>query len=313
MFFVAVILGTYNGESYLKEQIDSILNQEDVSVQVFARDDGSKDNTVKILRSYAGEYPNFHLLDNGNTQNKGVRNGFMEALKWAKSYSSEYDFFAFSDQDDVWLPQKLKCAIEKIQCSVNKNGAIYYSNKTIVDENLTEKYQEDFTEFNDFSNYLFVSHAYGCTMVINRTLADISCQFVSHYAHFHDDWIHRLAICIGADIVFDNNSYILYRQHGNNNCGTFATEDKSLSHLIKRAFLFSAQASDGQNRSQLSADILKNFSDIICEDYKHKLLLIADYKIKIRNRFLLIKTFNLKDRRLRDVIIWRIKVLLGYF
>ena len=309
---VAVILGTYNGEKYLKPQIESILKQEGVSVQVFARDDGSKDSTVQILRSYADKYSNFHLLDNGNTQNKGIRDGFMEALKWAKSYSTEYDFFAFSDQDDVWLPKKLNSAIEKIQDSVNKNGAIYYSNKTIVDENLTEKYQENFAESNDFSNFLFVSHAYGCTMVINRTLADIACQFVSHYAHFHDDWIHRLAICLGSDIVFDTNSYILYRQHGCNNCGTWATDDKSLLYLIKRTLSF-LKNDNGYNRGGFAFDILDHYRDRINVDIKEKLTIVANYKSGVRNKCKLLKIDLGSNRNLRDILIWKIKVLLGFF
>ncbi|MBR3568288.1 MAG: glycosyltransferase [Salinivirgaceae bacterium] len=312
MVSIAVVLGTYNGEKYLHQQLDSILNQQGVSVQIFARDDGSKDSTVQILRSYAGKYSNFHLLDNGNTSNIGVRDGFMTALKWALLFSDEYDYFAFADQDDVWLPKKLISGVEKIRESTNCNGALYYSNKTIADENLSVIYQEHFIEQNNFSNFYFVSRAYGCTIVINRILADLSCRYVSKYAHFHDDWIHRLAICLNSDIYFDINSYILYRQHGDNNCGTFATDDKSLSHLTKRALSF-IKNNDGYKRDLLASDILNNYGTILNDDAQSKLQTIADYKKKFGNRFRMIIKPNLSGRRTRDILIWRIKVLLGYF
>lgn len=312
MIPVAVILGTYNGESYLNAQIDSILRQEGVTVQIFARDDGSKDKTVDILRNYADTHDNFHLMDNGYTTNVGIKNSFMIALKWALSFSDEYDYFAFSDQDDVWLSKKLISGVEKIRESTNCNGALYYSNKTIVDENLSVLHQGHFIVQNSFSNFYFVSNAYGCTIVMNRTLANLSCQFVSRSAHFHDDWIHRLAICLGSDIVFDNESHILYRQHSNNNCGTFATDDKSLSHLTKRALSF-IKNKDGYKRDLLAADILNNYGTILSDDVKAKLQTIADYKKKFGNRFRLIIKPNLSGRRTRDILIWRIKVLLGYF
>lgn len=309
---IAVILGTYNGEIYLKEQIDSILNQKDVLVQIFARDDGSTDQTLKILKKYANSYSNFHLMNNGNTDNKGIKNGFMEALKWAISYSDRFEYFSFSDQDDIWLPQKLITAIKKIEKSNNHNGALYYSNKTIVDENLKIKYTENFIEYNDFSNFYFVSNAYGCTMVINRKLAILSTQFVSSLSHFHDDWIHRLAICLNADIVFDNNSYILYRQHNANACGTFATDDKKIGHLIKRTFVYILKGG-GYHRSELAKDILENYNNLINNEIKEKLKLVKEYKLNLKNKILLLTKADIKKRKKKEKIIWKIKVLLGYF
>ena len=92
---VAVILCTYNGEVYLKSQIDSILNQDSILVEIFARDDGSADRTLEILRQYGNRYSNFHLMNDGNTCNKGIKKGFMEALSWAISYSDDILYFAF--------------------------------------------------------------------------------------------------------------------------------------------------------------------------------------------------------------------------
>lgn len=310
MFSVAVILGTYNGEKYLQAQINSILGQVGVSVQIYARDDGSNDSTLNILRSYAISHTNFHLLNDGNTINKGIKYGFMETLEWALS-DNKSDFFAFSDQDDIWLPEKLITGIESIKDSLNANGALYYSNKTITDETLQILKQEHFEETNDFSNFLFVSRAYGCTIVMNRKLAQLCCQYVSKHAHYHDDWIHRLAICLNSDISFGTNSYILYRQHGDNNCGTWATDNKPFFYLVKRAFSF-FKNNDGYNRSGFANDILEHYDDRLNDEIKIKLTLIANYKKSFRNKIRLLNISLGNGRKWIDVFLLKIKILIGY-
>lgn len=309
---VAVVLCTYNGETYLENQIDSILNQNRVLVEIFVRDDGSTDRTLEILKHYANYYSNFHLMNNGNTCNKGIKKGFMEALNWAVSYSDDILYFAFSDQDDVWLPNKLIRGIEKIRKSTNKNGALYYSNKTVVDENLKVKYEEKLTGHNDFSDFYFVSCAYGCTMIINRKMAVLSSQTCSSASHFHDDWIHRLAISLESDIIFDDNSYILYRQHGDNVCGSFATEDKPLWYLIKRAFEYILKGK-GYERATLAMDIMNNYSHLMSEEIKENMKLIAEYKKSPQNKLQLLRKADISGRPAKERWIWKVKVLLGYF
>lgn len=308
---VAVILGTYNGEKYLENQIESILKQKDVSIQIFARDDGSTDRTIDILKKYAKQHRNFHLMNNGKTVNKGVRDGFMEALKWAFSYSDNLEYFAFSDQDDIWLPDKLTSAVKKIR-GENINGSLYYSNKTIVEENLKIRYTENFEFYNDFYDFYFVSKAYGCTLVINRRLAELSLKFVSDASHYHDDWIHRLAICLKAEIAFDKDSHILYRQHDSNQCGVIATESKGLMHLIRQTFNYMINGG-GHNRAKLARDIMNHYNDLLDADIMQKLGLIANYNQSLRNKIILIKRTNIKKRPCKEQFVWMMKVLLGYF
>ena len=100
---IAVLMSTYNGEEFLRDQIESILNQEKVNVTLYVRDDGSSDRTVEILSSYE-EQGKLKLICGKNC---GVGNSFMHLL-----YTSDqdFDFYAFSDQDDIWLPDKLYSA-----------------------------------------------------------------------------------------------------------------------------------------------------------------------------------------------------------
>ena len=105
---ILVMMSTYNGEKYIREQIDSILHQKDVKVDIVVRDDGSKDNTQNILKNYSSKYKNIKWSQGDNV---GPCKSFLELL-----YSSgEYEYYAFADQDDYWYPNKLKAATEKMK------------------------------------------------------------------------------------------------------------------------------------------------------------------------------------------------------
>jgi rhamnosyltransferase len=125
---VCVLLSTYNGEAYLREQIDSILAQIDVSVELIIRDDGSKDSTVKIINEYKNQYVNVLILD--SYKNLGPANSFMELLY----ASGDADYYAFAEQDDIWLPEKLSKAIGIIEhknIDGSSSPVLYASNQIL--------------------------------------------------------------------------------------------------------------------------------------------------------------------------------------
>ena len=125
---IAVLLSSYNGEQFIKEQIDSVLNQKECKVSLLVRDDGSTDNTIKILENYV---------------NKGNLNYYCgKNLKPAKSFldlvkhSPECEFYAFCDQDDVWEEDKLISAINQI--GDTSTPTCYHSAYMMVDKDLNE-------------------------------------------------------------------------------------------------------------------------------------------------------------------------------
>ena len=108
---VAVLLSTYNGEKYIRCQLESILNQRlDREFSIFVRDDGSNDNTVQILESY-----NDHRIVITRGNNLGANRSFLELIKKDKSLPSEYEFFSFADQDDQWHLDKLQIAVDMLE------------------------------------------------------------------------------------------------------------------------------------------------------------------------------------------------------
>lgn len=139
MYKVAILMSTYNGSRYLSEQIDSILCQEGADVTLYIRDDGSSDQTIDIIKKYAKKYQNI-ILTTG--QNVGVGNSFMQLVY---DCPDDFDYYAFSDQDDIWLKEKLKVAIDNIK--QKDTPTLYASNQMLVDENgkqISLRYSKDY-------------------------------------------------------------------------------------------------------------------------------------------------------------------------
>lgn len=216
---VLVIMATYNGEKYVSEQIESILSQENVSTRLYITDDCSTDRTYEICTKYASE--NDNVVVHRNNQNKRVARNFMNVLY--ETDIAQFDYYAFSDQDDVWLPDKLAHAIAKLdKCS--SDAALYYSDVTNVDANL----ENGRGEYYPFAPYvlslkllLTVNWASGCTMVFNRSFAEVITSYVPQtWPRLHDGWAHLVALAHGWTVPDLEHAYILRRITGDNQVGT---------------------------------------------------------------------------------------------
>ena len=120
---VAVLMSTYNGEDYLAEQINSILNQTYQNIHLFIRDDGSTDNTMSIIEEFIGN-PKVSVIKSGD--NLGYKNSFLMLLKTVVDLKKKYQYISFSDQDDVWLKDKILVSIKKLEKDDGKYR-IYFS------------------------------------------------------------------------------------------------------------------------------------------------------------------------------------------
>ena len=225
---VCILMSTYNGEKYLKEQLDSILCQKDVKIKLLVRDDSSTDKTVEILEKYKEK----KLLEYYSGENLKPAHSFMNLLYNAP----EADYYAFSDQDDFWMDNKLKEAIIKLKTTSPKKEAIYFSNVEVVDSNLNHISYGSNKKRISLSSSFVHSPAIGCTMVINKNMREkiIEKDIKNLEIGLHDSWIYRVALIINAYIIYDENSYIKYRQHENNVVG--AKKDKKILTSIKEIF-----------------------------------------------------------------------------
>ncbi len=224
---VQVLLSSYNGENYIKEQLDSILNQEGVEIQLLIRDDGSTDGTRSILAEYEQQWNNISVIYGTNV---GVIQSFFLLLEQAEDYS----YIALADQDDVWLKPKLKRAIERIKEQEQGNPIVYCSAKQLVDAKLNPlpspiKYPNVRAEF---GNALVENMCTGCTCVINQAMVQLLKGKQPTFTIMHDFWIYLVGTCFGT-VIYDEESYIYYRQHGANELGTATSVFENYKRRIK--------------------------------------------------------------------------------
>ena len=204
---ILVLMSTYNGEKFLDKQIESILGQEKVNIDILIRDDGSTDGTPTILKKYEKKYDNIKIILGDNI---GYEKSFLYLVKES---SIDYDYYAFSDQDDVWLPNKLSRAITFFD---NTNICqMYWSNAMLVDEDLIKIkpfYASNYFPTYEKSTKILNSGALGCTIVFNKELKIKMSDWSSEYIYPHDFLVTTIALFMGK-IYFDQNTNILYRQH----------------------------------------------------------------------------------------------------
>lgn len=302
----AVLMSVYNGEQYLKEQINSILAQSDVDMDLYIRDDGSKDNSVEIIHDYQNRYKNIFLVKGKNI---GVGGSFMQLIYQT---AKEYDYYAFADQDDVWLPNKLSAAIEKI--CVHDQPILYVSNQMLVDKDLEVidlryKSQPDF----GYRQIICQNKIAGCTMVWNKQLYDLLTDKKRRpsskllHKRIHDVWVAMVASVVGK-IIYDPESYILYRQHENNVVGV------KNSSVIKQWIEKLIDPKKRNGRSTLCQEISEKFSDVI-RDRKclNEIRLYGNYQTDLRAKLLLMKERELISHSGETVLGFRIKVLGNLF
>jgi len=215
---VVVIMSTYNGEKYLDVQIESILAQKDVDLTLHIYDDVSKDKTVNIAKEYAEKYNNVFV--HVNEKNKNFTYNFLDALFSFKD-NQEYDYYAFADQDDYWLDDKLITGIRQIQGK--GKCTLYCSNLKVVNENL-EYDGKNITKLkyvNKHYDEVCRNVVTGCTIIMDNEFKNLATKHYPENIYCHDYWLGILAnYCKDANFICDvNSSCILYRQHDNNLIG----------------------------------------------------------------------------------------------
>ena len=298
MIEVQVLLSSYNGEQYIKEQLDSILKQDNVKVELLIRDDGSTDRTVEILREYEKKWNNIQVIYG---ENIGVIESFFTLIENA---SMEKEYIAFSDQDDRWLPEKLIRAVRKMKV---EQPMVYCSAKQLVDAQLNPlpsgiSYK---TVRTTLGNALVENMCTGCTCVINREMLQLLQGRKPKFTIMHDFWIYLVGTCFGT-VIYDKESYILYRQHGNNTLGSASS---LLGHYKRRVKNFR------KNRGKLTKqakEFLRIYAEMMTEQNKKLVEDFVGTKQKISLRKKLLKERRLFRQRVSDNWIMKVFLMLGW-
>ena len=223
---VAVLLSTYQGEPYLRAQLDSILAQQcSLPIEIFVRDDGSCDATQDILREYEAQ-GKLHWFTGDNLR---PARSFLQLLQQTEGY----DYYAFADQDDVWHPDKLQAAVARLQ-GVSR-PALYFANARLVDaagQPLGRNVYRQ-TPYRDFQTLSVAGGLLGCTMVFNGALARLVQQSPPPRAVvMHDFYLALLCDLADGAMLYDATPRLDYRQHGKNAVGVSKSKRQAIAERL---------------------------------------------------------------------------------
>lgn len=297
---ILVLLSTYNGEKYLKEQLDSLFSQSYKNFKIIVRDDGSIDKTLDILKTY-----DIELLQ--PSVNLGVKKSFEVLLQYACE-NNDTKYFMFCDQDDIWKSDKIEKTLEKMQELENLYGnkipLLVHTDLEVVNEDLKTihysmwQYEKINPNLNTLNRLLIQNTITGCTTMINNALLKKSLP-ISKECIMHDWWIGLVVSCFGK-IGYIKDCTIKYRQHSKNDTGSkkfdlkyifkkmnFKDTDKYV--LQAKKFLEAYEKDLDKEKRQL----LEDFSTIKEKPYLQRVNIILKYRLFkygiIRNIGLLIK------------------------
>lgn len=262
---VQILMATYCGEQYIREQLESILNQSYVNWQLIIRDDCSTDETRQVIQEYCMKYPEQITFIYSDIPSGSAKNNFMHLLELATA-----DYIMFCDQDDVWDENKIEVSLKKIIEVEGKEKvpALVHSDLRVVDENL-QLIEESFENYMSMDythntvNYLLIENVItGCTMIINKSLQKYAVtDYQIEDMTMHDQWLALLASSIGRLAVL-SQSTISYRQHQGNSVGTQnVVSIKNLKSVLAK----SREIHESLERSMRQAQMLERNVGVLME------------------------------------------------
>ena len=248
---INVLLASYNGEKFIREQIESILAQktEGFELKLFVRDDGSTDSTLDILH----EYENDGKLKLFTGENKGFAKNFLTLL----ALCDEADYYSFSDHDDIWEEDKVLRAFNMLESQSEedkKSPLLYFSNYEFYNDDMTSHTPHDMGDLiPGFLNALLDCPALGCTQVINNVARKEIVENLPDFVVGHDCWVYMVCAGLGK-AIYDSSVTMKFRRHS----GSASAEGMSFFKLQ----LWRVRTYFKKDRFSLIRKMIRNFKEI---------------------------------------------------
>lgn len=235
---IDILMATYNGEQYLKDQLESIEKQTYDNWHLIIRDDGSKDRTKQILLNFKKKFPDKVTLIDDDHPSGCAKKNFFKLFQYSTN-----KYISCCDQDDIWVENKIEIMyqeIKKLESGYsNKVPLLVYSDLYVVDQgmNIISNSFFDYSLFNKnasaVNNFLIENYVTGCAMMFNECLKNYMLKNYNLEKIIMHDWLAALiAYCFGKAKYIDK-PLVKYRQHGDNSVG--ANSPKKISNLISNA------------------------------------------------------------------------------
>ncbi len=236
---IAILLASYKGEKYIREQIQSLLGQTITDTVILIRDDRSPDRTFEIEQEFEKAYP-----DKIKVWQRAKGKGGSKENFWAlceEAVKTDADYFMFCDQDDVWNPDKVEITLKrmkKVEQKNKKKPVLVHTDLEVVDQNLNSlgpsfvRYRALDAHITAINRLLVQNNVTGCTMMVNRPLLEKALKLSDISAIAMHDWWFSLVASLFGEISFVDRATIKYRQHGDNVVG--ATKVNTPSFILQR-------------------------------------------------------------------------------
>lgn len=300
---IVVLLSSYNGEKYIQEQIDSILNQrlKNFELSLIIRDDGSTDKTKEIIEKNIEKDNRISLIVG---ENEGLVASFFDLMKIS---NNRFDFYSFADQDDVWKEDKLQRAIDVLKKFPQDRPQLYQSSSLPVDKNLNPIYKPYYprrkqTIYNTIIQNISAGHTY----VFNQALLDVSVNDVdTSKIYVHDSYLTNVAE-IYHGLHYDRTAKTLYRQHGGNRLGE---NDSFIGWIMER--IHRIKNGDNLLYSMQIEYIYQHFSKEIEPQAKKEIIKFLKSRKNFASRFKYIINTKLYRQTVFESFAFRILYLFG--
>lgn len=290
---VNILMSTYNGQQFLAEQIRSIQEQSYTDWTLFIRDDGSSDNTKEILKDFERQDSRIHLIDNDKSDNLGVIKSFHKLVNHDRA-----DYYFFSDQDDVWLPNKLELSLKEAQNYLADLPLMVYMDLKVVNQDLEIMTESMVKSQSHHANTELVQEltentVTGGVAMINHALAEMWQETDDILMH---DWYLALLASAFGNLVFIDQPGELYRQHSDNVLGA-RTLSKRFKKWIRPHILFAVywdliKNSQKQARhllqmplSQSNRELIEAFVTIMDKSMLERFRILRKYGLRKNKAF----------------------------
>lgn len=296
---VQILLSTYNGEQYLREQLNSLLSLDNLDIiKVLIRDDGSQDGTIKILEEFEKRY-GFEVI---RGKNIGLNNSFFELYQLA---DRECEYFATCDQDDVWLKDKIARAVSTLDKYSKEQPLLYATTSLVADHELnpiglTAVPKKDLSFYNAMTQNLLPGH----TQVFNRCALDLLKK--PKLLSIYDWWIYLLVSATGT-VIFEKEPSVVYRQHGNNVVGCEKNKIKLLLARCRRCL-----RNDNEIGKQLKGFYM-SYQKEIPNVYRKELKSFLEHQSSLKKRFIYIFISKIYRQTIIETLIFKCLYLLGKY
>lgn len=299
---VVVIISTYNGASHIIRQLNSIFAQKGVDTKVVIRDDNSKDNTIEVVKKYICDYPErkIKLIQGDNV-------GFAKSFWTGLSLSGIADFYAFSDQDDVWKPEKLIHCISVMKDSYEIPQMAYCKmqrsdvNLNKLDEQVEILKPSQLTK----KLTLIKTYNYGAATVMNKSAKELVCRMWPKVDDLpHDMWVGTLCYWFGKVHYIDEELYYWIRY--DTSVTGEGTKGTGINYRLKRTM-------QKKSYPNICNALLEGYSDLLLPEDKKFLEKIKNYKTSLKDKIFLLADPSFKRLSISGTLILKLGILLEWY